>query len=60
MATCPNCNHNPMGFSSSWMYLKRCKDCGRVFCHKCGRSSKDCPGCGSKNVDTTHKKIHGH
>lgn len=59
MARCPNCNHNPTTFSSSWMWLKKCGKCGKVFCHGCGKYGRNCPKCGSQDVDEHHEKCHG-
>jgi len=60
MASCPNCNHNPTGLSSNWMYLKKCRDCGKVFCHSCEKPGKKCSKCGSANVAQSHQKVYGH
>ena len=59
MARCPNCNHNPKGFSSNWMYVKECRSCGKKFCHDCEKPGTKCPKCGSSDVDEHHKKIYG-
>lgn len=46
---CPSCGHNPKGFSSSWMWIYRCKTCGKLFCHACSGSNggRQCPKCKS-------------
>ena len=60
MARCPrpSCNHNPSSLSANWMWLKKCNDCGEVFCHKCGKYGKYCPECGSQDVDQQHEKCY--
>ncbi len=61
MANCPNCNHNPSGLSSSWMWIYKCGSCGKEFCHVCGTTSYGntvkCP-CGSSNTKQV-RKCHG-
>ena len=59
MPRCPNCNNNPWGFSSCWMYLKKCRACGIRFCYKCEKAGRKCPKCGSTNIDEQYEKIYG-
>ena len=58
MATCPNCGHDPRGVSSNWMWIYRCNDCGKHFCHECGTTMGDgvrCAHCDSDNTEQDHK-----
>ena len=59
---CPNpsCGHNPMGFSSSWMWIYSCDECGKRFCHECTGSNgaRRCPACGSTDF-SRDAKCHG-
>ena len=61
MANCPNCGHNPYGFSSSWMWIYQCNDCGRHFCHDCGTTTGGGVRCAHCESDNTKKdyKCHG-
>lgn len=54
MATCPNCGHDPSGFSTSFMPIYRCSECGTEFCHNCGTSTANgfrCPDCGNEETE---------
>ena len=59
MATCPNCNHNPYGFSHNWMWIYVCNDCGDHFCHECGTMAAgdnvNCAHCGSENTQKDYE-----
>lgn len=46
---CPNCYGQKKGNS-----VKRCKDCGKVYCSSCERSSwtSTCPNCKSNRSET--------
>ena len=60
MATCPNCDHNPYGFSSSWMWIYQCNDCGKHFCHNCGTTTGDDVRCAHCDSDNTEKDYECH
>lgn len=58
---CPNCNHNPLGFSTSWMHIYKCPNCGKLFCHNCGSTTSRgvrCPTCKTESTDKV-AKCHG-
>lgn len=46
---CPNCYGQKKGNT-----VKKCKDCGKVYCSSCQRSSltSTCPNCKSNNNET--------
>lgn len=60
MATCPNCNHDPEGFSSSWMWIYLCDDCDTQFCHDCGTTTGDGVLCANCESDNTEKDYECH
>ena len=47
------------GVSHSWFHIYRCLDCGRLWCHHCGKYGDRCPNpkCGSKRREI-HSKYH--
>lgn len=58
MAVCPNCQHDPGGISSNWMWIYQCNACGKHLCHECGTSTRDgmrCPHCDSEDTEKAYK-----
>lgn len=52
---CPNCG-SKVGdglIDGSYMKVYECKQCGQLYCHKCGGSR--CPDCGSKSRSVAGK-----
>jgi len=37
--------------SGAYFQIYRCKDCGKLWCHKCGEYGDRCPNCSSKKKD---------
>lgn len=54
---CPNCHRKPGGFlGGSYFWVYECKDCGQLYCYKCGvADGKRCPNCGSKKAQKVDK-----
>ena len=37
------------GLTHNWFRIYRCKDCQKLWCHKCGTYGDRCASCGSKS-----------
>jgi DNA-directed RNA polymerase subunit RPC12/RpoP len=60
MATCPHGHHDPGGFSSSWMWIYQCRDCGKHFWHDCGTNTSSGVRCAQCNADDTFQDYECH
>jgi len=51
MSATPCCNkvYRMSMLSGSWFHIRKCNDCGKLWCHKCGKYGDRCPKCESKS-----------